>query len=249
MFNIKFKSLASSSAGNAYLLEGYKTKILIECGLTFRKLLDKLDGKFSDIDACIVTHEHGDHCKCHVDIADMGIPVHGILETFKGVYHRNFVHHSVYSKIEDRVPPVIYKSFTIGEFIIKPLWADHGETPLCAYLIQSELSGEKLIFLIDTFYCPYKLKNITHYVIEANYSEKLLKENQDGNKVYVDRLWGSHFSIERVCNFFQSQKENGNLGRNAKIWLTHLSSTNADGEIFKTIIKNVTGIEPVICEK
>jgi phosphoribosyl 1,2-cyclic phosphodiesterase len=249
MFNIKFKSLASSSAGNCYVLEGYETKILIECGLTFSKLLKKLDNKFTDIDACIVSHEHMDHCKCHVELANKGIPVHGVEETFKGVENRNFVHHNVLSVSDSDTSPILYNQFTVGEFVIKPLFVDHGEIPSCGYLIKSKLSGEKLLFIIDTFYCPYQIPGVTHYVMEANYSEEMLRNNEDGNKSYIDRLWGSHFSIERLCESFNVYKENGFLKRDAKIWLTHLSDNNADEQMFSDMIHKTTGITPTICER
>ena len=59
-------SLASGSAGNAYLVESCGKLLLIDCGISCRELLARM-GKtgFSpcDIAGVLFTHEHTDHCK------------------------------------------------------------------------------------------------------------------------------------------------------------------------------------------
>ena len=40
---MRFEALASSSAGNAYIVEDGETRILLECGISHKKLL-KLSG-------------------------------------------------------------------------------------------------------------------------------------------------------------------------------------------------------------
>ena len=64
---LKNTTFASSSEGNMYLLESKKAKILIECGLEKIAIRKKLMGAKSllitDLDCCLVTHAHQDHCK------------------------------------------------------------------------------------------------------------------------------------------------------------------------------------------
>ena len=38
---LKLKVLGSSSKGNCYLLENNDTKILLDCGVDYRKIVDK----------------------------------------------------------------------------------------------------------------------------------------------------------------------------------------------------------------
>ena len=60
---MRFEALASSSAGNAYVVSDRETRILLECGISHSKL-QKLSGfKLSEFAACLVTHEHKDHAK------------------------------------------------------------------------------------------------------------------------------------------------------------------------------------------
>ena len=68
---LRFRSLASSSAGNATLIEAasgtLRTRILIDCGLGVRQLRARLDQAGvapEDLSAIFITHEHGDHVGC-----------------------------------------------------------------------------------------------------------------------------------------------------------------------------------------
>jgi phosphoribosyl 1,2-cyclic phosphodiesterase len=67
---LRFCSLASGSGGNATLVEarssgdGPTTRVLVDCGLTLRRLTAALARRGctpDDIDALFVTHEHSDH--------------------------------------------------------------------------------------------------------------------------------------------------------------------------------------------
>ncbi len=58
------RSLISGSSGNSSLVSYKNTNILIDCGMSGKRLeelLDTLDLKGSDLDAILITHEHIDH--------------------------------------------------------------------------------------------------------------------------------------------------------------------------------------------
>lgn len=68
---MRFCSISSGSRGNAVLVSSAKTNILIDCGLSGKKLgqaLALLDMSVQDLDAILVTHEHSDHV-CGVGVA------------------------------------------------------------------------------------------------------------------------------------------------------------------------------------
>lgn len=63
---MRFCSLASSSSGNALFIEEGSTKVLIDAGLSGKKIEEKLSAiavEPVDLSAIIVTHEHVDHIK------------------------------------------------------------------------------------------------------------------------------------------------------------------------------------------
>ena len=58
--------LFSSSSGNMYLIETEKANILIDIGVTYKKVKESLEAiskETSNIDAIFITHEHSDHIK------------------------------------------------------------------------------------------------------------------------------------------------------------------------------------------
>jgi phosphoribosyl 1,2-cyclic phosphodiesterase len=69
---MRIASLGSGSKGNATLVDTGETLILIDCGLPRREVEDRLQARGvsgHDIDAILVTHEHGDHCRGVVPLA------------------------------------------------------------------------------------------------------------------------------------------------------------------------------------
>jgi len=63
---LKFYSLYSGSSGNSLLVETPNSKVLIDAGVSTKKIetaLSDLEVDIHDIDAVLVTHEHSDHVK------------------------------------------------------------------------------------------------------------------------------------------------------------------------------------------
>lgn len=63
---MRFTILASGSTGNALLVESEESKVLVDAGLSAKKveqLLEERGVKGSELDAILITHEHSDHIK------------------------------------------------------------------------------------------------------------------------------------------------------------------------------------------
>ena len=63
---MRFCALASGSRGNALLVEHDETLIMIDCGLPLTILEERLavvGRALDDLDAILITHEHGDHSR------------------------------------------------------------------------------------------------------------------------------------------------------------------------------------------
>ena len=61
---LKFCSLYSGSSGNSLFIETENTKILIDAGMSCKKIeeaLYSIEVEPSSINAILVTHEHSDH--------------------------------------------------------------------------------------------------------------------------------------------------------------------------------------------
>ena len=62
----KFVPIASGSSGNCCFFESENTKIIIDAGISCKKIKDALNSigvSETDIDAVLITHEHIDHVK------------------------------------------------------------------------------------------------------------------------------------------------------------------------------------------
>jgi phosphoribosyl 1,2-cyclic phosphodiesterase len=73
---MRFCSLGSGSGGNASLIEASQgitsTQLLVDCGFSLRELTRRLERAGSspaDLDALFITHEHGDHVGCALQLA------------------------------------------------------------------------------------------------------------------------------------------------------------------------------------
>ncbi|MEB3103205.1 MBL fold metallo-hydrolase [Ferviditalea candida] len=63
---VRFSILASGSTGNSMIVETREHRILIDAGLSMKKieqLLQERQTKLNEIDAVFITHEHSDHIK------------------------------------------------------------------------------------------------------------------------------------------------------------------------------------------
>jgi phosphoribosyl 1,2-cyclic phosphodiesterase len=77
---VRFTVLASGSKGNATVLCGGRTRILVDCGLSCRELFRRMkleEEEPEKLDAILITHEHSDHVGgVAVTARKLGIPVY-----------------------------------------------------------------------------------------------------------------------------------------------------------------------------
>ena len=83
---LNFRSLYSGSSGNSLFVQTENTKILIDAGMSCKKIeeaLNSIEVNPSSIDAILVTHEHSDHVKGISTISrKFDIPIFATKETF-----------------------------------------------------------------------------------------------------------------------------------------------------------------------
>lgn len=228
--------LASGSKGNAYRISDGQTPLLIECGIPWKKIQQKLHFRTSEIEACLVTHEHQDHSKAVKDVMNAGIDVYmseGTKDALGATGHRVNV-----IKAEEQL--------NIGSWTILPFKTQHDAVEPLGFLMQSR-NGDKLLFATDTYYLEHRFKNLNYIMVECNYSYDILQENIVAELVDVgmkNRLLQSHFSLENVKGFLKAN----DLQHVREIWLLHLSDRNSDAPRFKREIQALTGKPVYIAE-
>ena len=226
---ITFTVLASSSRGNCYHVTDGSTRLLLECGISFKEIQRRLDFQLSGISGVLVSHEHKDHSKAVADMAKAGIDCYmsqGTAVALGVSGHRIKVIQA-------------HNVFRIGTWAILPFEAQHDAAEPLGFLLISP-AGDKLIFATDTYYIKYKFVGLNIIAVECNYALDILNANIKAGAVpdaMKNRLLQSHFSLGNVKEFLKAN----DLSLVTEIHLLHLSGDNSDASRFKREIQELTG--------
>lgn len=236
---IKIKSFGSGSSGNAYLIDDGYSQLMIECGVPYKQVQREMGHDFSKVLACLVSHEHRDHCqyiKPLIDETTMDIyATHGTLD---GIYSDDKIKLSQFDHY--RMKTLEYKETTkIGTWYITPFETKHDVNEPCGFLIDNT-SGDRLVFITDSYYVKYKFPNVTHMMVEANYSKAVLDEKMTTgfDLKRKTRLLESHFDFKNTLEFIKSNKSD----KLQEVWLLHLSDSNSIEKEFKEETQKLTGV-------
>lgn len=226
---MKLKVLGSSSKGNAYLLHNKNESLLIECGTHINDIKKALNFDLSKVLGCVVTHEHVDHAKSINKVMESGINVWATEGTHRAcgteTHHRARMFSIPNNKIEN-----------IGNFKVMPFDIRHDAEEPCGFLINHPETGN-VLFLTDTFYCPYTFKGLNNIIIEANYSHESIRVKLNEMSFLKNRIMKSHMSLETCMDFLKAN----DLSKVNNIVLIHLSDGNSDEAMFKREVKSLTG--------
>lgn len=243
---MKLTSIASSSEGNSIFVGTDQTKLLVDCGISAKRMetaLDELDLSVPDFQGILITHEHTDHIKgLGVISRRYGLPVFATSKTIDAIFqYKNLgkVNHQLFQPIEKDRP------FRIGDIQIEAssVWHDAAD-PVC-YSFQA--GGVKASIATDLGdydeYLVDKIQNPDILFVEANHDVNML---QVGNYPYYlkRRILGSHghLSNERCAQLIDDV-----AGPNTcKVYLGHLSKENnyekLAYETVKVSLHNHTGL-------
>lgn len=223
--NERLTVIASSSAGNGYVLTAGGRHLLLEAGVAPADTLEEIGFRIGDVDGMLVTHKHGDHSKY--------IPVWRDRYLFP-VYSNE----EVAQKYDTAVLTPKLKR-RIGSFTVMPLEVPHGGVQNYAYIIEHPDFG-RLLFATDLSDFPYTVCGINHICIEANYSEDIILDKMLENS---DVHSGSENHME-ICRCVETVKRlRGDRLRT--VTLLHLSRGLSDETQFVCAVKDVSGYASV----
>ena len=232
---MKFEALASSSSGNAYIVSDNDTRILLECGVSHKKL-QKLSGfSLSEFQACFVSHEHKDHAKAVAELISRGMEVYMSQGTAEALE-------------TDSVTLIEHmEQVNVGSLDIVPFTTFHDAAEPLGFLIKSRTDGDVLAFATDTVNLRYKFPGLTILAIEANYDKNILERCEKMPEKVRYRITNSHMEIDTLCDYLRSL----DLSQCKEIHLLHLSdATSHEGHFINKVARAVPkGIEITACKK
>ena len=239
---MKLIVIGSSSAGNCYALDSGKDILLLEAGIRHSLMTKAIGFRDDQVIACCVSHVHLDHAKyleeyskrgthvfCNDDVADKKKMMFGGYEVLQP-----------------------FKTIKAGLFDIAAVPLHHSnndgsDCPNYGYIIKHPDMGI-LFFGSDTYKYNTYFTNIDHWLIEANYDDRLLKANvQDGkiDRAQANRLMLSHMSLDNTVHYLhECQAENSQT-----IILCHLSERNSDPDMFRKRVAGEFGVPVYVAQK
>lgn len=224
---IQLKVLGSSSSGNCYILESDTEALIIEAGVELINVKRALQYNMRKIVGCIVSHSHNDHARYLPDISKACVPIYALQDVIdaKHITRR-------YNAVQ------ALKAYNIGGFKIIPFNVKH-DVPCLGYIIEHQECG-RILFMTDTYACPIVCRDISHWLIEANYADDILEQSIQKGLVTASmrqRLLMSHMEIENTVQVLLRS----DLSKTKNIVLIHLSSRNSNEARFVERVERATG--------
>ena len=236
----------SSSTGNFYeIVANNGKRILLEIGVSWKKINQALNFDLSNIEGAFASHFHDDHFKAHKDIMRAGIDLYASPEAFaaKGIEkeHR--------AKILTEKTLVILDSFQVYCFGV-----EHDCPNTFGFVVRENDTGEYLFFATDTafiellFCYPFSI-----VMIECSYDKEILKKHvaEDTiNERLASRLLDTHMEFQTTFNYLKKL----DLSKCHEIHLIHCSATNLNirkaqreisNELFIDVVTRYSKKEPV----
>ena len=225
--------LASGSAGNCYRVSDGLTPLLLECGISINDILRNLKFGVSSLAGCLLSHGHSDHSRAVKDLMKFGVDIYlsqGTADEISGLGPWRHRINIIKAK----------QQFRLGTWTVLPFETQHDAAEPLGFLLQSNATGERLLYATDTYYIRYRFPRLHYIMVECNYAMDILEDNVQRGlvpEVLRRRLLTSHFSLENVKEFLRAN----DLSKVQEIHLLHLSDGNSDAERFKREIMELTG--------
>ncbi len=211
--------LASSSKGNCLFLHINNTKILVDNGISYKKLkekLEKLNYNVNDLDAILITHDHSDHIFGLKSIYQhKEIPVICNFETAKGIYknlNMLFNFKIFYTNEEFQFKDLLIHPFSIPHDTLDPVGFRIKYNNLNIGICTD--TGHINTTIIKNLYgCNY-------FYIEANHDPNMVLAS-NRSYIYKERVLGKQGHLSNDESAYLLSKI---INENTKeIYLAHLS--------------------------
>ena len=234
---MKLCSIASSSGGNCIYVGSNSTHLLIDAGISMKKIeegLKEIGVKGEDLNGILVTHEHVDHISGLGPFSrKYGIPIYSTKGTHLGIELNKNTGVILEKLFHDVLPD---EMFSIGDIDVRPFRISHDAKEPTGFRIES---GDKSVAIATDLgvydsYIIDNLKELDAIVIEANHDTYMvevgpypyhLKQRVLGPKGHLS----NELTGRLLCNILHDELK--------YIILGHLSKDNNYDELAKETVK------------
>lgn len=222
---MKFIQHFSNSAGNLYeAVASNGKRLLIDPGVTWKKLQQALNYDLSNIVGALCSHEHFDHSKSVKEVMRSGITVYSSDSTLDalGIYQERRAIGMLRSTI-----------YPIGPFDVVVYDSNHDAVEPLLFKIKCD--NEFMLFATDTSHINQRFSTpFSIIAIECSYDKAILQhrvDTNDINETLAKRLLTSHMEKQEAIRYLS---EFCNMNRCHEIHLLHMSGDNIDKAQTKT---------------
>lgn len=226
---MQFLCVASGSKGNCYYVDDGRDAVLIDCGISAKRLetaLAGFGGTPERLRGIFVTHEHRDHISgVGVLLRRYHLPLWGSAATLRAMDER------IIGRVdEDLFHALPYEGADVGDFHIHATGVSHDAADPVSYEVHWH--GRKLSMLTDSGFASdanlSALSDSDLIVVEANHDPDLLRDGPYPaalkRRIHGDRGHLSNADCGRALNEIMS-------GRTRHVILAHLSETNNNPQL------------------
>lgn len=226
--------LGSGSGGNCTLLEGPRTRLLIDAGFGARSLRRRLRECRLDegpCDAVLLTHGHSDHVSGLGSLVrDNSMPVYandGALDDAPAL-----------GAVVGRRTFASGRHFEVGEFAVEAFSVSHDSSEPVGFRVACDGVQGAVLTDVGALTPPVRraLKGCDWLVVESNHDEELVRIGPYPWEL-KQRVLGpeGHLSNRELAGFFASDAFDN---RPAHVFLAHLSRTNNVAEVARETAEN-----------
>ncbi|MDO4545149.1 MAG: MBL fold metallo-hydrolase [Bacillota bacterium] len=234
--SLQFCSFASGSSGNCYLIKNENTALLIDAGISGKKIFQGLEDTGTareDVSAILITHEHIDHVK--------SLPI----VTKKLPNIMAYANEATWASIER---PVAEKKqqlfrtgadFTVGDFLVRSFPIPHDAAEPVGFSLYHD--GRQISVVADVGYITEdifeEIVDADLLLLEANHEEEILLMSSYPyplkRRILGERGHLSNVSAgECLCELVETKQ------KKRRVLLGHLSRENNDPSVAMLAVRN-----------
>jgi len=234
---LTFCSFSSGSSGNCYFIQSDESAILVDVGISGRKVFNSLENtgvELSDVNAVLITHEHADHVKS----------LRVVTKKMPNVcaYANGGTWESIKHLVEDdkRKTFETGKDFHINDIRVKPFLISHDAAEPVGFSFYK--ANKQISILTDVGFLSRdvydEIKGADLLILEANHDVEMLrigkypwflKQRILGKRGHLSNV----DAADTICKIL-SEKQ-----KNMHVLLAHLSKENNFPEMAYQTIKNL----------
>jgi phosphoribosyl 1,2-cyclic phosphodiesterase len=238
--NFGFCSFSSGSSGNCYLIKSESVAILVDAGISGKRIWEGLESTCTDpcmLRAILITHEHSDHVSGLASLMKRGsgVTAYANKRTWQAIGA------AAETVAAERIKHFVTgESFMVGDISVKTFAVSHDAAEPVGYTLQCK--GRQISIVTDTGRVDDRLfaeiQGADTLVLESNHDEDMLKYGKYPwflkKRVLGDE---GHLSNTAAGNIILRLAEAGKKKR--RVLLAHLSRENNFPEMAIQTVTNI----------